>query len=306
MGAGPELSVAASKTFVATLAVLLRLTAAWTDDAHLGGAIERLPDRLTAAAELDWSGLVDTLVGTKQPGHDRSRADACHRARSLAQAQGDLQPACRSIQRRGVSAWAGGAGLVALSGFDVHADRCRGAGMRQLAASLRDKGTALFTTEPGASGAGRLPDAAARPSGDRRRLPDPELLCHAHPPRGAARHRRRSASPPAEGHAHADERIGPTRGRSRAPSSTARDLHHDCAVVIEGAPDRGPAAAVRFACGVPTRRSAGRRLARARLHRRSGERRRRRAVQRRADPGGHRGHRCARIGASGRLRCCPP
>ena len=29
------------------------------------GAIERLPDRLTAAADLDWSELVDTLVGTK-------------------------------------------------------------------------------------------------------------------------------------------------------------------------------------------------------------------------------------------------
>ena len=38
IGAGPELSVAATKTFVATLAALLRLTASWTDDADLGGA----------------------------------------------------------------------------------------------------------------------------------------------------------------------------------------------------------------------------------------------------------------------------
>ena len=60
----PELSVAASKTFVATLAALLRLTAAWTEDATLGAAIARLPDRLTAAAELDWSELVDALAGT--------------------------------------------------------------------------------------------------------------------------------------------------------------------------------------------------------------------------------------------------
>src|SRR5262245_15449479 len=59
MGAGPELSVAASKTFVATLAALLRLTASWTGDADLGAAIERLPDRLTAAAELDWSHLLE-------------------------------------------------------------------------------------------------------------------------------------------------------------------------------------------------------------------------------------------------------
>ena len=35
IGAGPELSVAATKTFIATLAALLRLIAAWTDDAGL-------------------------------------------------------------------------------------------------------------------------------------------------------------------------------------------------------------------------------------------------------------------------------
>jgi glucosamine--fructose-6-phosphate aminotransferase (isomerizing) len=34
-------------------------------------------------------------------------------------------------------------------------------GMRQLATSLKEKGTALFTTEPGASGAGRLPTVAS-------------------------------------------------------------------------------------------------------------------------------------------------
>ena len=64
----------------------------------------------------------------QQPGHDRPRPHPCHRAGGLAQAQGDLQPACRGVQRRGVSAWAGGVGFVALSGLDVHADRCRRAG----------------------------------------------------------------------------------------------------------------------------------------------------------------------------------
>src|SRR4029453_4048266 len=52
MSAGPELSVAASKTFVATLGVLLRLAAAWTGDAALAGAIERLPERLGRRARL--------------------------------------------------------------------------------------------------------------------------------------------------------------------------------------------------------------------------------------------------------------
>ena len=61
MEAGPELSVAATKSFIATLSVLLRLTAAWTDDNSLREAIERLPDRLAAASELDWSYALKAL-----------------------------------------------------------------------------------------------------------------------------------------------------------------------------------------------------------------------------------------------------
>src|SRR5438067_3933960 len=53
IGAGPELSVAATKSFVATLAALLRLIATWTGDDRLAAAIGRVPDRLAAATELD-------------------------------------------------------------------------------------------------------------------------------------------------------------------------------------------------------------------------------------------------------------
>lgn len=62
IAAGPERSVAATKTFVATLAALLRLTAGWSADAELTAAVERLPDRLSAAAELDWSAATETVV----------------------------------------------------------------------------------------------------------------------------------------------------------------------------------------------------------------------------------------------------
>lgn len=55
IGAGPEYSVAATKTFVASLAALLRLTGAWTEDAVFATALERLPGRLATASELDWS-----------------------------------------------------------------------------------------------------------------------------------------------------------------------------------------------------------------------------------------------------------
>jgi glutamine---fructose-6-phosphate transaminase (isomerizing) len=56
-----ELSVAATKTFVASLAVLLRLAAAWKDDAALRDGLDRLPDRLASASGLDWSAAARAL-----------------------------------------------------------------------------------------------------------------------------------------------------------------------------------------------------------------------------------------------------
>lgn len=61
IAAGPERSVAATKTFVATIAALLRLTAEWRADSALKAALDRLPDRLTAAAGLDWRAAEDAL-----------------------------------------------------------------------------------------------------------------------------------------------------------------------------------------------------------------------------------------------------
>ena len=61
MAAGAEKSVAATKTFVASLCVLLRLVADWSDDAALAAALVRLPGRLAAAAALDWTAAIPTL-----------------------------------------------------------------------------------------------------------------------------------------------------------------------------------------------------------------------------------------------------
>jgi glutamine---fructose-6-phosphate transaminase (isomerizing) len=60
--AGPELSVAATKSFVASLTALLRIVAAWTDDTALHEACADLPDRLAAAAALDWSAALTPLA----------------------------------------------------------------------------------------------------------------------------------------------------------------------------------------------------------------------------------------------------
>jgi glucosamine--fructose-6-phosphate aminotransferase (isomerizing) len=61
IAAGPELSVAATKSFVATLGALLRLVAGWSGDERLPGAIERLPARLVTSADLDWGAALGSL-----------------------------------------------------------------------------------------------------------------------------------------------------------------------------------------------------------------------------------------------------
>jgi glucosamine--fructose-6-phosphate aminotransferase (isomerizing) len=59
--AGPERSVAATKSFICTLAVAARLVGQWLDDKPLLAALERLPDRLGAALACDWSAALPLL-----------------------------------------------------------------------------------------------------------------------------------------------------------------------------------------------------------------------------------------------------
>lgn len=61
--AGPEKSVAATKTFVASAVAGLALIAHWTGDTALLAALDRLPRALSDALECDWSPLADALEG---------------------------------------------------------------------------------------------------------------------------------------------------------------------------------------------------------------------------------------------------
>jgi glucosamine--fructose-6-phosphate aminotransferase (isomerizing) len=63
LAAGPELSVAATKSFVASLAALLRIAAAWSDDVAMARALARLPERIAHATALDWS-IADPRLAT--------------------------------------------------------------------------------------------------------------------------------------------------------------------------------------------------------------------------------------------------
>lgn len=64
--AGPELSVAATKSYVAMLAISAQLVAHWNGNTALLGALDSLPDALRAAGALDWSKAVEVLSGADQ------------------------------------------------------------------------------------------------------------------------------------------------------------------------------------------------------------------------------------------------
>ena len=61
LGAGAERSVAATKSFIASLTAIVQLVAAWACDAHLAQALAAAPELLAQAWELDWSAAVERL-----------------------------------------------------------------------------------------------------------------------------------------------------------------------------------------------------------------------------------------------------
>lgn len=65
VGAGEEKAVAATKSYIATLAALLQGCAIASENTHLLACLERLPDLLQAACELDWSNAIK-ILGSRQ------------------------------------------------------------------------------------------------------------------------------------------------------------------------------------------------------------------------------------------------
>lgn len=63
--AGPETSVAATKSYLCSLAALLQLTARWSHEARLFDAVHALPEALREASRQDWSALVEGLVDAR-------------------------------------------------------------------------------------------------------------------------------------------------------------------------------------------------------------------------------------------------
>lgn len=61
--AGPELSVAATKTFVTSIVAGLWMMAAWKNDKPLLAAIRALPEALDRATRCDWSPAIEAITG---------------------------------------------------------------------------------------------------------------------------------------------------------------------------------------------------------------------------------------------------
>jgi glucosamine--fructose-6-phosphate aminotransferase (isomerizing) len=155
--AGPELSVAATKTFIATATALARLTAHWADDAELAAAIGRLPSRLADAATLDWSAAVSALSDAKSLvtiGRGSTLAIAREAALKLKETCNLHAEAFSGAEflHGPVSLVSDRYPVLMFMPTDAAAP-----GMRQLAGELRGKGTALFVAEPGVATATRLP-----------------------------------------------------------------------------------------------------------------------------------------------------
>ena len=61
LSAGPETSVAATKSYLASLSALLHLVAAWSDEQDLLDALRSAPDLMARAWNLDWSPALPLL-----------------------------------------------------------------------------------------------------------------------------------------------------------------------------------------------------------------------------------------------------
>ena len=60
--AGPELSVAATKSYIAALVAVIQLVGEWAMDAELLAALDGAPDLLERAVHLNWDAAVDQLT----------------------------------------------------------------------------------------------------------------------------------------------------------------------------------------------------------------------------------------------------
>jgi len=155
--AGPEKSVAATKSYIAQLVAGARLVANWQQDATLLRALDALPEALSQALALDWTPAVEVLTGA-------DKLFVISRGTGLAVA---MEAALKFKETCGIQAEAfSGAevkhGPMALvdEGYPLLVFAPRGpaqAGLLTLAAEMRQRGGRVLLAAPAGTPGAELP-----------------------------------------------------------------------------------------------------------------------------------------------------
>ncbi len=155
--AGPEISVAATKSYLTALASAAQLVAGISGDAGFAHAVDQLPKVLQAAARLDWSAAVDDLAESSSvfvAGRGPGLAAAFEMALKLKETSAMHAEAFSSaeIMHGPLGLLQPGMPVLLLGQNDQTLP-----GVKQLDASLRQKGARVYSAYEGAFGNGVLP-----------------------------------------------------------------------------------------------------------------------------------------------------
>ena len=148
--AGAEKSVAATKSYIASLAAVLQLVALWSGDPALDRAVRRLPDDLDDALAPELAPRRCAARCGAEPLRRRPRAWLWRGAGGRAKTQGDRRPSRRGAELRRTSPRSTGARRSGLPGPSVQPER-RGAPWHLLnsASELAGRGVPVITGRPG-------------------------------------------------------------------------------------------------------------------------------------------------------------
>ncbi|OHD10148.1 MAG: iron dicitrate transport regulator FecR [Sphingopyxis sp. RIFCSPHIGHO2_12_FULL_65_19] len=161
LSAGTERSVAATKSYIASLAAIAALVAAWARDAALENALTRLPAQLARAFALDWSPAITAFRGANNLfvlGRGYGLGAAQEAALKFKETSGLHAESFSAAEvRHGPMAIVGDAfHVLALGGTDRAA-----ASVRDAAAEFRGRGATVLLAD---SQGGELPAIADHPA----------------------------------------------------------------------------------------------------------------------------------------------
>ena len=163
LGAGTERSVAATKSFIASLAAIVRLVAEWSEDSALARDVHDLPGLLRQAWDLDWSELVsgiETATDLYVLGRGIGYGVAQEAALKLKETSQIHAEAFSTAELRH------GPMALVRAGFPVlmfsQSDET-GAGVAKTAAALVERGARVFLAGEEAKGATTLPTLRCSP-----------------------------------------------------------------------------------------------------------------------------------------------